>query len=61
MDECLAGLQELLMDREAWQLWFMGLHLDTTEQLNLTERPTNFANSSHPFDLNLEILALLVA
>ena len=61
MDECLAGLQELLMGREAWQLWFMGLHSDTTEQLNLTERPTNFANSSHPFDLNLEILALLVA
>ena len=61
MDECLAGLQGLLMDREAWQLWFMGLHSDTTEQLNLTERPTNFANSSHPFDLNLEILALLVA
>ena len=25
MDMSLGGLQELVMDREAWRVWFMGL------------------------------------
>ena len=36
MDMCLGGLQELVMDREAWHSAVHGGHkeLDTTEQLN---------------------------
>ena len=38
MDMGLAGLQELVMDREAWVLRFWGCkELDTTERLNWTE------------------------
>ena len=40
MDVSLSELQELVMDREAWHAWFMGLQrvgLDWVTELNLTE------------------------
>ena len=44
MDMSLSKLWELVMDREAWRLQFMGLQSYTTEQLIWTESSDNTKN-----------------